>query len=211
MPLHLRKCLRSIRFPFARRLFPFPGRSGGHRSISSDDLAINFSHVLHEPADHPSVQAAVEAAGKRQHVAAHPEVVSDGIINGPVDVWLTVSVGLPDRLPDLLDVNSASIMLIDLGSNPVRECTFFGAPARLTLPEPGSTVGIAAAILRPGGRSVQLVARGPFEMPEYEPQAIRELESIIQAHADQWRPTSPLWEQGFSQTRGRSDAGSRSY
>lgn len=165
-----------------------------------EDLAINFSHVLHEPPDHPTVQAAVRAAGKRLHVSAHPDIILDSTFNDPPDVWLTASIGLPDRLPELLEVDKAAIIQIDNGNQPTRECHFFGAPARLTLPESTATVGVAAVVIRPGGRSLQLIIRGPFTMPHDESQVLRELESLIQSHADQWRPSNRLWDQGFRHT-----------
>ncbi len=173
---------------------------------------MNFSHVLHEPVDHPTIASAVRAAGKPMPAVRNPETVVDNRVTGQGNTWLTASIGLPDRLPELLDVPSSSVITIDRGDGPLQEVSFFNAPAMLTLPDPEGTVGVAAVILRPGGRSIQLVSRGPFALPVQLPEALRELESLIQAHADQWKPRARLWNTGFQQSpqRGNADAGNKS-
>lgn len=194
----LQRSLTSTRFPLARRLTPFRSEPRGQDVLPAHELAINFSHILHEPADHPIVQAAVRTAGKPLRITTNPGVVLDSATNVPVDCWLAPSIGCPRRLPDLLDVNPEAIMLIDSGKKPVSNHQFFNAPAALTLPAAAMTVGIAAAVRRPGGRTLQFITRGPFNLPDETHQALGELEALIRAHADQWQPAACLWEEGFN-------------
>jgi hypothetical protein len=64
----------------------------------------------------------------------------------------------------------------------------------LALPDHAGSVGVAALVLRPGGRVTQLALRGPFAWPDEQLGALRALERLIQAHVEQWTPPRGLWD-----------------
>lgn len=176
----------------------FPGTAGGRRSLSSDDLALNFSFVLHDSSSSLVVHKAVEAA--RRHSRARIRVegtILDGDAGIVVDTWITVSIGLPENLAAALGkagLPNNDVVCIDRQGSQLQPALFFREQAAISFaPRVTKTLGVAALILRPGGKSQQLIVRGPFDGVSGRKDALRALETIIQAHVDQWMPTVRLW------------------
>jgi len=176
----------------ARRLKPFMGLIGG-RSCSYDDMmAVNLSFVLHEESTSRVVQRAVKIS-KQQRPGQISHIVIDGDAEINVTLWLAPSVGDISDIGIALSSNSP-VLQIDRGTGHTRNVNFFGAPARLTLPgSENQNIGIAALVIRPGRKSGLLITRGPFTWPDQKQEVVRELEAIIQAHAEQWQPAVQLW------------------
>ena len=178
-------------------------------------LALNLSFVLHERSDSAAVARTLAAC--RQHAArrarldtpAAPDTI-DGVLPAGIDLWLTASVGVPERLPaalDALGVPRAALLRVDVDVDAVsvaphesglavalHDATLFRAPARLLLPSAPCRVAVVARVLRPAGRTTQLVLRGAYRWPEESGPALRALERIIQPWAEQWLPPRALWE-----------------
>lgn len=121
----------------------------------------------------------------------------DGEADLHVDTWLAPTFDGRDPLTALGDANMQvkRLLAIDKPAESASEVCFFRGPARLALPsdEP-QTVGVAGLIVRPYGRSVQLIVRGPFEWPAERGAVIRALEALIQAHVEHWTPAVQLWD-----------------
>lgn len=181
------------RLPALRRLV-----GAGRLRASQDDLALNLSFVLHERSDSDTVKRAARAI--RQH-ARRRHTISGIVVDGPympqVDLWLTANLGAPAALEWALSQErypSAPIHSIDQADAAPTDAEFFRAPAKLSLPGMNpSQVGVAALVLRPGGRDHLLLVRGPFTWPDDQQRTLRMLESMIQAHVAQWMPAVPLW------------------
>ncbi|HUG17317.1 MAG TPA: hypothetical protein VMM78_20090 [Thermomicrobiales bacterium] len=54
---------------------------------------------------------------------------------------------------------------------------------------------VAALLLRPDGRTTHLHVAGSFAWPNQMAEALAAVESLIQAHADQWFPARALWRE----------------
>jgi hypothetical protein len=110
---------------------------------------------------------------------------------------VSANVGLPGELPNALaatcNLQASNLVLIE-DCGVLQEREFFRAPAKLHLPTQRSTVGVAALVVRPGGRSTHLRLAGTFAWPDDERQILDALEAIIQTHADQWIPERSLWD-----------------
>lgn len=169
----------------------------GRRSLSSQDLAINFSFVLHESSESAAVDRAVEASQRHRRARFRPrETILDGGRDLTVEGWISTSIGLPEDLRGALretGLPDSGITFIDRRDVPLQPAVFFRGQASLCLPAGINTVGVAALIARPGGASQQLIVRGPFHGKAQYKAALRALEEIIQAHAEQWMPKSRLW------------------
>jgi hypothetical protein len=174
----------------ARRWFPRPGNSGGRSRAPDRVLAINYSFVLHDASGSEAVLAAVRAA-RSGRTGCH--TIIDGDTNINVDAYLVPSIGDTGDIASLIE-NHSPLVRIDRHDEPLRNVTFFRAPARLTLPDDDiRSVAVAALVNRPGGRSRQMIVRGPYSWPSDQQGALRALESLIQAHLDQWLPPAQLW------------------
>jgi hypothetical protein len=165
----------------------------GGRSCSYDDMmAVNLSFVLHEESTSRVVQRAVKIS-KQHRPGQISHIVRDGNPETNVTLWLAPSVGAVSDVETALNSDSP-LLQIDSGTGPTRNVNFFGAPARLTLPgSENQNIGIVALVIRPGRKSSLLITRGPFTWPDQEQEVVRELEAIIQAHAEQWQPAVQLW------------------
>ena len=132
-----------------------------------------------------------------------------------IQAWLTANVGEPSRLQGLsgsgldprlpiicVDSDTVSVPNASTSANPglseactLRVVDFFRAPARLRLPSGWvGRVGVAAVVFRPDLLSLHAIYRGAFDWPAERTAALREVERLIQAHADQWWPSRQLWE-----------------
>lgn len=176
----------------------FSGVVRGRRSLSADDLAINFSFVLHESSSSVAVRQVVEASLRHSQARFRPkETVLDGDRSLAVDGWLSTSIGLPADLRDALrgsGLPDANITFVDRRDAQIVPAIFFRDQATLFFPSQVTGMfGVAALIVRPGGASQQLIVRGPFDWKTEHKPALRALEEIIQAHAEQWTPRSRLW------------------
>lgn len=176
----------------------FSGAARGRRSLSADDVALNFSFVLHESSSSLAVRKAAEAS--RRHSRARTrieETILDGDPKIVVDAWITASIGLPDNLGAALreaGLPNNDVVFVDRHDGQLQPVLFFREQATLTLASRAAqTVGVAALIVRPGGTSQQLIVRGPFDWGSGPTDALRALEEIIQAHIDQWMPQIRLW------------------
>lgn len=179
---------------------------------------MNFSFVLHEPSDSPAVKAlAARVHGLRFRENA-PAVASDtgggdvdarvppdrlndviggdALADSPCDAVLTAHLGVPSLLGRIVDrLPVPSVMhAIDAATGPFEEADFFRAPARLSLPALlPRRVRAAVVVVRPGGKTVELVCAPARAWPEERSAAIRDLERMILAYVDQWHPPTALW------------------
>jgi hypothetical protein len=182
----------------ARLLNLFSRTARGRRSLSTEDLATNFSFVLHQSSSSATVHQAVEAERRHRRVRARiQETVLDGDPNLTVDTWITTSIGLPNRLDAALrreGLPVRDVIFIDRRDSQLQPAVFFRDQAELSLPSRATgTVGVAALIMRPRASSQQLIVRGPFDWKTGRKDALRALEEVIQAHVEQWMPESRLW------------------
>jgi hypothetical protein len=178
----------------ARRLRFFKGLFGGRSRSQDERMAVNLSFVLHEVSTSETVRRAVEISTR--HKPACTQLVhihNDGDPALDVDLWFAPSIGTPSSIASALETETP-VWQVDQGTGSTRIVSFFGAPAELTLPdsEPRE-VGIAALVTRPGRTSALLITRGPFSWPVQELEVLGALETIIQAHAEQWQPGAQLW------------------
>jgi hypothetical protein len=167
---------------------------------------LNLSFVLHEASTSAAVADAALASDDRYGLRRGPapdqtpknQIVGlDKLSQLAPDVVLTAQIGLPAvlgacaaRLP-----HPPAIVAIDAPGTPTVMRSFFRAPARLELPAwQAQRVAVAAAVVRPGGASIELVCVGTFAWPAGESDALRALERLILAHVDQWRPPRALWD-----------------
>ena len=176
----------------------FSGVARGRRSLSADDLALNFSFVIHESSSSVAVRQAVEVSQRHSRARFRPhETVLDGDRDLAVEDWISTSIGLPGDLRDALreaGLPHGNITCIDRSDGQLQPAVFFRDQADLSLPVHATvTVGVAALVMRPGGASQQLIVRGPFRWSAERKAALLALEEIIQAHAEQWMPKSRLW------------------
>lgn len=167
----------------------------GRCRLSDEEWTANLSFVLHERSDSPAVRAALRAA--RAHAERRPiatTIIHDGEPPAGVDVWLAPSTGVSTNLAKALTDHGATgpVFFIDDGQ-PTHSVPFFRATAELRLPADPGMAGVAALVQRPGGRSLQLITRGPFRWPQERAETLRALEVIIQAHVEQWTPARQLW------------------
>lgn len=184
--------------PIARVTALLSRAARGRRSLSVGDLAVNFSFVMHETSSSIAVLQAVQASQRHSRARFRSgDTILDGDRGLAVDHWISTSIGLPNELTSALrdgklpDANITFIDRRDAHSQPV---TFFRDQATLSLPaHTTGAVGVAALIVRPGGASRQLIVRGPFDWRTERKTALRAIETIIQAHAEQWMPESRLW------------------
>ncbi len=186
----------------AHRLrIPRRGTRSGGRSSSLPDLELNLSFVLHERSMSDSVRRVAQASrqhAERTNSAApldHVDITLDGQPFSP-DVWISATLGYPGLLPDALShlgSEATEIVMIDRKQGDV-ERVFFRAPASLRIDDTSAAMaGVAALVARPANAGAQLILRGPFELPDDLPLALRQLESLIQSYADQWMPPRALW------------------
>ncbi len=170
----------------------------GRRSLNAAELAVNFSFVLHDSSSSTTVRNAVNASLSHRAARFHErQTVLDGGATFDVDTWLTTSIGLPGQLGAALGdagLKNTRLVNIDERYGPLQLVPLFRATAELNLPPSGSNiVGVAALVVRPMGRSRQLIVRGPFDWRSERENALGALEAIVQAHIDQWKPQSVLW------------------
>jgi len=173
--------------------------------LDLDALRLNFSLVLHERSDSPVVSDHVQTAAR--HVARVGALQADELSGTPpigfeelVDLApgaiLTATLGLP-RVTQLLAhrcPGAPGLIAIDRFSAPYTEAEFFRAPAALALPAlPVDRLAVAAALLRPGGKSIEVVTHGPFAWPSDQEAALRAVEDLIRDYLPQWHPPRPLW------------------
>ncbi len=182
----------------ARLLNLFSGAARGRHSLSTDDLALNFSFVLHEASSSTAVRHAMEASRRHRRTRFRPrETVLDGDRELAVNGWISASIGLPGALGNALreaGLPSDNITIIDRRAGQLQPAVFFRDQADLSLPaRVTGTVGVAALIVRPGGASQQLIVRGPFQLSTERKAVLKTVEEIIQAHAEQWMPELRLW------------------
>lgn len=176
----------------------FSGAARGRRSLSADDLALNFSFVLHESSSSVAVHQAVEASQRHSRVRARiQETVVDGDPSLTVESWITTSIGLPRNLGAALreaGLPANDVIFIDRRDGRLQPAVFFRDQATLALPSRATgTVGVAALVARPRATSQQLMVRGPFDWGTERKAVLRALEEIVQAHVEQWMPESRLW------------------
>ena len=120
----------------------------------------------------------------------------ENLVDRAPDAVLSAHIGMPALLSDVAARLPAppAIIAVDSTGRSTREHTFFRAPAELALPDwPTRRLVAAAAVVRPGGNSFELVCSDSFEWPGDAGAALRELERIILAHVDQWHPPRALW------------------
>lgn len=177
----------------------------GPAHIDGDTLRVNFSLVLHERSDSAAVAEHVNAAvghaariesGRFDGRATTPAIGFDELATMRPEVILTATVGLPRLTQRLARRCPGAPLLIvaDRLNGGFSEVEFFRATAALALPEiPVSRLTVAAAMLRPGARSVELVAHGPFAWPSERLAALRALEDLIRDYLPQWHPPRRLW------------------
>jgi hypothetical protein len=185
--------MRNARLPVL-----FRRAGGGRRSLDKHSMAVNLSFVLHESSSSVTVRHAARASHRHaSRRARRGDTVVDGPPSIEIDTWLAPSVGFPEELPAALDgagYADRRIYFIDGGAGEKREAMFFRSRANLTLPGHNiRQVGVAAFIERPGGGSRQLIVRGPFPWAIDGADALRAVETIIQAHVEQWIPGAQLW------------------
>lgn len=217
--------IRRTNLPLQARLTRRRSRSSesgdGRTPVTEREMLVNFSFVLHQPSTSPDVAAAARAGFRKHPVSSNPAIMFDGDPDVPVEMWLVPSVGLPDNVA--LHVEGP-VLHVDRGVHPASQAMFFNAPAMLSLPSNNvEIVGVAALIRRPGSKSLQLIARGPYLLTDGIDAVIRSLETIIQSHAEQWSPGAQLWAEpaedllpelsliDHEENRGRSAARMTSY
>jgi hypothetical protein len=170
-------------------------RLGGRSRAGYDAMAINMSFVLHEASTSHAVQRAIQTS-THNHTGQMARIIRDGDPDLDVTLWLAPSIGTTSAIATALNTDKV-ILQVDSGTGSTREVRFFGAHAPLSLPgSEQQQVGIAALVTRPGRRSSLLITRGPFRWPSQEQEVLRQLEIIIQAHAEQWQPAAQLWPAG---------------
>lgn len=165
-------------------------------------LATNYSFVLHEPSSSRAVAMLVSrnrGAGVLEARRRPTETIIgvEALAAAAPDTILTARIGDPLALQDIIArIRPApQILTIDATGKPAASRTFFGAPAQLVLPSaPSARLIVAAAIVRPGGGSVDLVSFRPFRWPEDCDQILAALEQVIRSHVDQWLPSRALWD-----------------
>lgn len=126
-----------------------------------------------------------------------PVATIDGAVAGPVDVWLSATIGLYPLLAGTLAEHTQSgapIVRIDDRDTTSMELMFFRANAALVLPAPGvARIGVAGLLARPGRHDAHLSLAGPFDWPAERRSALRCLERLVQRGADQWLAPRALW------------------
>jgi hypothetical protein len=113
-----------------------------------------------------------------------------------VDTWLTARVGAHWLLSGVLGDRLGSGQPVRFVDDAIglTKTTFFRAPAQLCLPDSDvKTVGIAALVVRPGGRSTHLVVRGPYAWETHADAALGAVEDIVRVYHEQWTPFRALW------------------
>lgn len=185
-------------------------RMRGGPGMSESMLAHNLSYVLHERSDSASVRRAARASMRADDVvrrlpssASCPVVISVTDAPSPAwpTVWLTPTIGAAHLLGAAIErqlaVQPTIVVIDDSSADALQEQRFFRAPATLSLPALSGaaiSVGVAALVIRPDGRTTHLVVSGTFRWPDDSDLAVRALERLIQSFADQWRPARHLWQ-----------------
>ncbi len=177
----------------------------GDRQPSNDtenlELRQAISLVLHEHSSSAVVRAA--AADAQRHAdkwfqpASVPPIVDYAEIP-PASTWLTAALGCPEVIHNLATDHPSRPTVIPVDQIPHANATanLFRAAATLHLPIGNQDVVVIAAIVRPGGRGIAILWKGPFQWPERQADALRAIERLIQAHAGQWRPPGNIWAGG---------------
>ena len=117
------------------------------------------------------------------------------------DSWLTLSIGVPDRLDDALracklDAGTAPMPLewdAILDEPVASSLSLFGVPLRELCSDGSSTftVGVAALVLRPDMRTAHLITMGPWDASGDAPDVLRALQRLVREHVAQWHLTGP--------------------
>jgi hypothetical protein len=113
-------------------------------------------------------------------------------------VMLTATVGLPLRLGRLASdlATRPHVVIIDCPAFGGAEVEFFRAQAELTLPDAVvERLVVAAVVLRPGERTLQISSAGSFSWPAERDNALVALETVIRETASQWHAPRALWKQ----------------
>lgn len=185
----------------AVRAMPLRRQRRGFSLLDETTLRLNLSYVLHEHSASRAVTDIAEACERHANHMAGLDATPLPIVPEPsravegIELWLTVTLGLPATTVQTLSATGASVLFADVhAGTPTTEQTFCRAPAHLSLPsDTPLQVGIGAVILRPGATSARLITEGPFAWSTERFAAIRALERLVQSYTDQWMPRSPLW------------------
>lgn len=171
------------------------------------DASAVIATVLNTNIDDPAVAGARRAM--RQHQARLqriqqrplPLASHDARHLALPDTWLTLHIGVPDRL-------HAALRACDLGSDAAPTFTeavmthgdltdplpsLFGVPLldSMSLRGGAGSVGVAALVLRPNMRSAHLVTLGSWDEPTAVPDVLQALQRLVREHLAQWHLTNP--------------------
>lgn len=178
----------------------------GRRNRQNDNahLAVNFSYVLHERSDSQAVTQAVRASirhrARMNDRRFSPRIESRSHEwSNDADLWLSATIGVPDQLAAVLAVPRDRIVAVDQQSQNLEPRSLFRNDAALVLPPSARRVGVAGVILRPNHATAMLVLGGVFDWATQEPEALRAIERLIQAHVGQWMPPRALWSEPAEQ------------
>jgi hypothetical protein len=162
---------------------------------------LNLSYVLHESSTSPTVASIAKSGWPPRPIPGSRTAAGDVIGIETLErlspeVILTATIGLPGLLCDIAArlPEVATTVTIDADAACTTELEFFRAPAQLVLPNWSSNRVVAAiAVLRPGGKSAELLCSECFAWPGDASHVIEWLERFILAHVDQWHPRRALW------------------
>lgn len=177
-------------------------RHSAHTAPAQRQLELNYSYVLHEHSSSRSVRTLLSAALDFNHFLAPTSldqmpVTRRGTLPASNVPLLTARIGAFSALKRVLTslgVAPGQVSMVDADQAPLAEHMFFRAPALLHVPEPfPEKVAVAALLVRPGAKSLQLECAGTFRGDERLSDALRALETLIARHVAQWQPQRPLW------------------
>ncbi len=168
-------------------------------------LARNFSYPLHEASDSPVVWAAVQQSiihslllsvdgGLRLRTLP---VFGEAKLNDQdPNLVLSLRIGVPAALNRaVFHATSQPLLIIADGPGGTKPTSFFRGVAQLSLPvQPVERVVVAAAVLRPGSRSIELLSSDALPWPEARGALICQLESVVREHLPQWIPSHALFD-----------------
>lgn len=183
---------------------PFSDRRSDDNAGFREILALNLSHVLHEPSTSQTVRGAVEAALRHQAALRHlnhtrlPLAVEDPVPDGAM-LLLTAGIGIPKQFTERVRDARPGLMLsrVDVPVGEGIPVSLFRAPAVLNLPVTTKTVAVGALVRRPGGGDADMRVSGPYRWPDQTAQVLASVENLIRDFADQWLPPTPLWPRPF--------------
>lgn len=174
--------------------------------VAADAPAV-VAAVLNTHVDAAAVASALRAMRRHQarlqRIQQRPvPLASHDAQHGAVpDTWLTLRVGVPDRLHAALhmrdlDAGAAPILLeLDARGAGLNEPPFslFGVPLRdvTTDAAMAHTVGVAALVLRPDMRTAHLLTMGPWDVSHATPDVLRALQRLVREHLAQWHLAIP--------------------